>query len=700
MIIKSTTLIGEDCTSQRPGYMDKALHVFKPLEPSAGGFIYSRTIQLSGSTTIDDETIKVVLTTSNFDYSRCKSGGGDIRFIVTSGSRSFLSYWIGSWKYGESSESVIWVKVPNAGTSLLYMVYGGSFESESSIGNIANFSDDFSGVAVGGVPDPSKWTLVYTPAKNSITVQLDPADETKKVCEINAFATGGGTPYMKSIGMNCPKGAVVVYRNRTSLLPSTGTNCNNLYVIEGATGLIDVSIYNSRFRWYKTSFNDFNPLLNASPNVWYQFLDIVLKTSYVRYLDNAIYVGGLRGTLQTAALEFRYAVNGGYIHKSYISDVYVFQYGEITSTVGSESFIESELPILVKGRLHIGRRMTVTGDRGIGSGGTVICKGIVAEQTLIYSYANEPLLIKHGSFLHHLANGTTHRALSIGEAPDYELKYSGTTNLGSISAASLIAYNDLVFIATYTAGGIGIRSYRILVDGTLLYLCSYLGGTYRKYDCLALHNNLLYASSCADNSVSTFSSDSNGVLSLIGIRPSIENPDGSILFYDNKYIVVAIDKLYLGNVAENGVLGVPDTVYSGGGGLNFCGGYVDNSNKLLFVCNGVNKTLRSFKIGAYNSLTLVQTITYTNFRPRSASVVGYQLAVVGVGSADAGIYLYDYDSEGNMTQKWYHVDSGIIDGNPDSGYAHIAKITAVLLATVVIKAGSTLMSVGVYKYLI
>ncbi len=89
--------------------------------------IYRRpiTIDNTGSSySLTDYQIKVTLTTSNFDYSKAKSDGSDIRFTDSDGV-TILDYWIEKWN--TSGTSILWVKVPNipaSSTKTIYMYYG------------------------------------------------------------------------------------------------------------------------------------------------------------------------------------------------------------------------------------------------------------------------------------------------------------------------------------------------------------------------------------------------------------------------------------------------------------------------------------------------------------------------------------------------------------------------------------------------
>jgi len=111
---------------------------------------YPFKIQLNPSTPENDYPIKIQLNTSNFIYSGVKPDGGDIRFFDIN--NNSLNYWIENWD--NTSTSIIWVKVPNSGTSKLYMDYGNPLAiSESNGTNVFMFFDDFEGTSL----DTSLW---------------------------------------------------------------------------------------------------------------------------------------------------------------------------------------------------------------------------------------------------------------------------------------------------------------------------------------------------------------------------------------------------------------------------------------------------------------------------------------------------------------------------------------------------------------
>jgi hypothetical protein len=97
---------------------------------------YIRSITVASTTTTDLQ-VRVLLTPSNFNYSSCRSDGGDIRFVSSSNldaSTSALTYWIETWN--NSGNSIFWVKIPNASTTVFYMKYGNL--GRTSLSNIDN----------------------------------------------------------------------------------------------------------------------------------------------------------------------------------------------------------------------------------------------------------------------------------------------------------------------------------------------------------------------------------------------------------------------------------------------------------------------------------------------------------------------------------------------------------------------------------
>ena len=92
---------------------------------------------------LSDYQVNISLNQSNFDFSRCRSDGGDIRFADSDGS-NLIPFWIENWTINSAN---IWVKVPFIvanGESKLYLYCGNPEATSASNGeNTFIYFDDF-----------------------------------------------------------------------------------------------------------------------------------------------------------------------------------------------------------------------------------------------------------------------------------------------------------------------------------------------------------------------------------------------------------------------------------------------------------------------------------------------------------------------------------------------------------------------------
>jgi len=91
------------------------------------GWKYKREIQLINTTSLNLENyiVRITLDSSNFDFSKPKPDGSDIRFTDSDGT-TLLGYYIEDYDYN-SQEATIWIKVPLISanqTKSIYMYYG------------------------------------------------------------------------------------------------------------------------------------------------------------------------------------------------------------------------------------------------------------------------------------------------------------------------------------------------------------------------------------------------------------------------------------------------------------------------------------------------------------------------------------------------------------------------------------------------
>jgi len=98
-------------------------------------------------------SVCVKLDSTNFDFSKAKSDGSDLRFTLSNGVIR-IPYWIES--YDSSNEkAVVWIRVDlSVGDNTFYMYYGNpSASSESDGDSVFEFFDDFNGAEL----DMNKW---------------------------------------------------------------------------------------------------------------------------------------------------------------------------------------------------------------------------------------------------------------------------------------------------------------------------------------------------------------------------------------------------------------------------------------------------------------------------------------------------------------------------------------------------------------
>ncbi len=108
---------------------------------SSGTFVpyvceFLREINISNDTgtTLTDFQVRIELNAENFDFSRAKPDGSDVRFALPDGTQ--LPYWIEEWN-AENQHAVVWVKVPEIppGGTTIYMYYGNPSATSQSDGS-------------------------------------------------------------------------------------------------------------------------------------------------------------------------------------------------------------------------------------------------------------------------------------------------------------------------------------------------------------------------------------------------------------------------------------------------------------------------------------------------------------------------------------------------------------------------------------
>jgi len=110
------------------------------------GWTYRRpiTITENAGVSLENYTVKITLDSANFDFSKAKPDGSDIRFALDDGV-TLIPYWIQLWD-SVGQQAIVWVKVPSipaGGTVTIYMYYGNpAAESQSNIRETFVFGED------------------------------------------------------------------------------------------------------------------------------------------------------------------------------------------------------------------------------------------------------------------------------------------------------------------------------------------------------------------------------------------------------------------------------------------------------------------------------------------------------------------------------------------------------------------------------
>ena len=223
---------------------------------------YRRAITIQSENALSDYQVLVQLNSSNFDFSKAKSDGSDIRFVDEDDATK-LSYWIEEWD-AVSESAKIWVKVPSipAGNKTIYLYYNNSEAVSESDGDaVFEFFDDFEAYGVGDFPS-DKWTQGNAGWKidqedtNKIFAKKGSEDSawarTNNKIELNAFAVECklkhlDTSYLTEIITHLPDGA-------------SG----------GDEGYMFVFGYNGELRIHKQASLVASKSFSAQANIWYK----------------------------------------------------------------------------------------------------------------------------------------------------------------------------------------------------------------------------------------------------------------------------------------------------------------------------------------------------------------------------------------------------------------------------------------------
>ncbi|MDD3102419.1 MAG: DUF2341 domain-containing protein, partial [Patescibacteria group bacterium] len=205
---------------------------------------YRRKITLTENSTRDltNYQVRIKLTSSNFDFSKAKSDGTDIRFTSTNGT-SELKYWLES--YDQSGQTaVVWVKVPSilaSTTPDIYIYYG--YSGAPNVSDLANtfiFADTFDGAVI----NTDKWTE-YDTGGNYLT-------------QNDKIILSGGSGSWAQVGLVSKTNLSRPFVTEVKLTPKTSTSKQFMIGVHDQTASSNYNnlIYadyfsNANFYWYQ-----------------------------------------------------------------------------------------------------------------------------------------------------------------------------------------------------------------------------------------------------------------------------------------------------------------------------------------------------------------------------------------------------------------------------------------------------------------
>ena len=134
---------------------------------------YRRPITIHSDNALSNYQVLVQLNSTNFDFSKAKPDGSDVRF-VNEDDATKLSYWIEEWN-STFQEAKIWVNVTSipSGNKTIYFYYGNlNAVTESNGSTTFKFFDDFNDLSnwkqVSGTSEVSNGVLIMDEADEAI----------------------------------------------------------------------------------------------------------------------------------------------------------------------------------------------------------------------------------------------------------------------------------------------------------------------------------------------------------------------------------------------------------------------------------------------------------------------------------------------------------------------------------------------------
>jgi len=164
------------------------------------GWKYRRKITITEQSGNDltDYQVLIELNESNFDFSKAKSDGSDIRFTDANG--NLLPYWIEEWD-SVNKKAKVWVKVPSISANEIveiYMYYGNpDAKSQSSAEETFDFGIDFKHVFIRDENNP---IITNDASWKNLSVHDPNVVRDPDTGEYHVFYIGRNTSYNRQVG--------------------------------------------------------------------------------------------------------------------------------------------------------------------------------------------------------------------------------------------------------------------------------------------------------------------------------------------------------------------------------------------------------------------------------------------------------------------------------------------------------------------
>ncbi|HOO53265.1 MAG TPA: DUF2341 domain-containing protein [Methanothrix sp.] len=199
-----------------------------------GDWAYYKVIEIreNSGRTLSDFQVRIELSSANFDFSKAKYDGSDIRISVDG---KELNYWIEEWDFG-ANKAVIWVKVPNIPenevTELRMYCGNPNATAVSNANSVFEFFDNFS-------EDTSSDYIVKNLSQRTGSICWDPSNER---LILNTSWDEGGTAGWNAFYYNKKFGSDIITESTMKLLDG-GLDVNNNGMMFGIMGRYNPSVY-------------------------------------------------------------------------------------------------------------------------------------------------------------------------------------------------------------------------------------------------------------------------------------------------------------------------------------------------------------------------------------------------------------------------------------------------------------------------